>query len=167
MERQFTATVYILKEQQVLLIFHRKMNKWLPPGGHLDPNETPVEAARREAREETGLEINFIKEENIWIERWNARSFERPYLCLIEEIPAYKETPPHQHVDFIYLAHPIGGTEKENHQETQGMKWFTLEDIEQLVPDEEIFVETQQVIRKIFSSFTRDVSLTQNECHFA
>lgn len=151
MERQFTATVYIIEQQRTLLIFHRKLNKWLPPGGHLNPNETPPEGARREAREETGIEIELIKQENVWINRWNANSFERPYLCLIEEIPAYNGTPAHQHVDFIYLAKPAGGKEKHSVNEAAGMQWFTLEEIEALKPDEEIFVETQQVLRAIFA----------------
>ena len=45
--RQFTTSVYILEEQKVLLIFHKKLQKWLPPGGHIEPNEAPPEAARR------------------------------------------------------------------------------------------------------------------------
>lgn len=152
MERQFTATVYIISHQRVLLIFHKKLNKWLPPGGHLNPNETPAEGAKREALEETGIEIEFITQENIWIKRWNAQSFERPYLCLIEEIPAYKDFPAHQHLDFIYLARPIGGVETPNIDEIEQMRWFTLEEIEALEQDIEIFVETQEVLRTIFSS---------------
>jgi 8-oxo-dGTP pyrophosphatase MutT (NUDIX family) len=149
MERQFTATVYIVDHDKVLLIHHRKLNKWLPPGGHLDPNEIPPDGARREAREETGLEIEFIPQENVWVERWNARSFERPYLCLLEEIPAHGDKAAHQHVDFIYLARPAGGKEVQNHCETGGMRWFTLQEIRNLKPDEEIFVETQQTLEKI------------------
>jgi ADP-ribose pyrophosphatase YjhB (NUDIX family) len=152
MERQFTATVYIIEQQRTLLILHRKLNKWLPPGGHLDPNETPPEGARREAREETGVEIEFITQENIWIDRWNAKSFERPYLCLIEEIPSFNGAPAHQHIDFIYLAKPVGGIEAQNIREVAGMRWFTMEEIEALKPDEEIFAETQETLRSIFAS---------------
>ena len=151
MERQFTATTYIIDDEKVLLIFHKKLRKWLPPGGHLDPNETPAEGARREAREETGLEIEFILQENVWVKRWNASSFERPYMCLLEEIPAFGNQPEHQHIDFIYLARPVGGVAMQNHEETDGIRWFSLEDVENLSPDEEIFVETQEAIRSIFS----------------
>lgn len=149
MERQFCATVYIIEDDRVLLIFHKKLKKWLPPGGHLDSNETPAEGARREAFEETGMEIEFIKQENVWVERWNANSFERPYLCLIEEIPSHKDVPAHQHIDFIYLARPVGGQMKENSAETDGLRWFSLEEVEALSPDENVFVETQQVIRHL------------------
>ena len=55
--RQFTATVYILFLEKVLLHRHAKLGKWLPPGGHIEQDETPPEAARREVKEETGLDI--------------------------------------------------------------------------------------------------------------
>ncbi|EFB41900.1 MULTISPECIES: NUDIX hydrolase [Parachlamydia] len=149
--RQFTTSVYILEEQKVLLIFHKKLQKWLPPGGHIEPNEAPPEAARREALEETGLEIGFFLQENVWIERWNATSFARPYLCLTAEVPAYREQPAHQHLDFVYLGFPLKGEITQNVEETEGIRWFTESEVELLKPDEEIFVETQQALRKIFS----------------
>lgn len=37
------------------MIRHRRLNAWLPVGGEVEPGETPLEAARRELREETGL----------------------------------------------------------------------------------------------------------------
>lgn len=152
MQKQFTATVYIVDNQKVLLIYHRKMNKWLPPGGHLDPNELPPEGAKREALEETGLEIELISQENLWIERWSARSFERPFMCLLEEVPARLDQPAHQHIDFIYLARPIGGKEMQNHVETDGLRWFSLEGVETLESDNEIFEETKQTLRIILNS---------------
>ncbi len=153
MERHFTATVYIIQDDKVLLLYHRKLQKWLPTGGHIDPNETPVEAAKREALEETGLEIELIRQENVWIENWNAASLERPYLCLLEEVPAYQHVPAHQHIDFIYVGRPKGGSELQNREETDGLRWFTLEEVEQLKPDSEMFAETQEVLRSIFTSF--------------
>ena len=152
MERQFVASVYIIENGNVLLIQHLKLNKWLPPGGHLNPNETPSEGAKREAWEETGIEIEFISQENIWVNQTNACSFERPYLCLLEEIPEYKGVPQHQHIDFIYLARPVGGILQQNHLETAGLRWFSLEEVEALEPEVEIFTETQQVIRQILQT---------------
>jgi 8-oxo-dGTP pyrophosphatase MutT (NUDIX family) len=151
MQRQFTATVYILDEEKVLLIFHRKLKKWLPPGGHLEEGELPAEGAIREAKEETGLDIELILDEHCWIDSWNAKSFPRPYLCLLEEIPAHGDTPSHQHMDMIYLARPIGGLMCQNLQETEGLRWFSLQEVEALISDVDIFEETKQVIGKIYS----------------
>ena len=145
MEKHFTATAYILCEDKVLLLFHPKLQKWLPPGGHLEENETPPEAARREVLEETGLEIALIHQENIWIERWNASSFERPYLCLLENIPEHKGKKAHQHMDFIYLAKPIGGSLIQD----PFLRWFSLEDVSSLESDKEIFKETKETIEHL------------------
>ncbi len=156
MEKQFTATVFIVDEEKVLLLLHPKLKKWLPPGGHIEPNETPPECAIREALEETGLHIELIKDEHVWISRWNAISFERPWLCLLEIVPAYKDKPEHQHIDFLYLGKQVGGSIGEEHLKQQDIRWFTCEEVLALAPDEDIFVETQQVIQKIFEKVAAD-----------
>jgi len=151
-KREFVATAYVVEDHRVLLVYHKKLEKWLPPGGHIDPDETPTDAARREVLEETGLEVELVSQEAIWVERWNAKSLERPYLCLLEEIPAYRDVPAHQHMDFIYLARMTGGELCQNEEETHDIRWFTLEEVEQLQSDEDIFVETQEVIRTILTT---------------
>lgn len=149
-QRQFTSTVFIFHEDKVLLIFHKKLQKWLPPGGHMNPNELPTECAIREAKEETGLDVELVSQENIWVNnKWNGKSFERPYMCLLEDIPAINGDAAHQHIDFIYLGKPIGGTLIFNEEETEKLRWFTLEDVEQLKIDHDTFEECQMVIRQI------------------
>jgi len=147
MDKHFTATAYILDQDKILLLKHPKLQKWLPPGGHVEENETPPECAKREALEETGLEIEFLRQENLWLEFWNAKSIERPYLCLLENIPAFKDKPEHQHIDQIFLARPIGGILKAQEE----IRWFSLTEVEELTGDDEIFVETKTTIRHIFN----------------
>jgi 8-oxo-dGTP diphosphatase len=53
--RAFSVAVYARRGDRVLVIEHRRLRTWLPIGGELEAGETPLEAAARELREETGM----------------------------------------------------------------------------------------------------------------
>jgi 8-oxo-dGTP diphosphatase len=57
--RAFSVAVFCRHRGEVLLVRHRRLGTWLPVGGEIEPGETPLEAARRELREETGLAGEF------------------------------------------------------------------------------------------------------------
>ncbi|MDR2539496.1 MAG: NUDIX domain-containing protein [Chlamydiales bacterium] len=147
MQRQFTASVYIIKDGKILLLIHPKFHKWLPPGGHLEENETPHECALREVLEETGLRIGFYQDKHLQISHKNACSIPRPFLCLLEEIPSSNQTPMHQHIDFVFVGYPI----KEGLVKEFSYQWFSKEEILEL-KEEEMFPDVKQIISEIFSS---------------
>ena len=55
MRKAFSVAIYARRVARVLVIHHRRLQTWLPVGGELEIGETPLEAAMRELREETGL----------------------------------------------------------------------------------------------------------------
>ncbi len=139
MRREYTATVYIVKDSKILLHLHQKFKKWMPPGGHLEENELPHEAAIREALEETGLRIELLHKNSMNIDLWNARSIPKPYHMLLENIPSCHEKPEHQHIDMIY----VGSTEDDIPIGQNDCRWFSLKEIISLVDDYEIFTDTK------------------------
>lgn len=57
--RAFSVAIFCRHQGEILLIRHRRLGTWLPIGGEIEPGETPLEAARRELQEETGLQGHF------------------------------------------------------------------------------------------------------------
>jgi 8-oxo-dGTP pyrophosphatase MutT (NUDIX family) len=146
-EKHFTVTTYLVEKERFLLLYHPQFCKWLPPGGHLEEGETPPEGALRELREETGIEGELILQENVWVDAPLAKSFARPYLCLLEEVLPYRDKPGHYHMDLIYVARIRGGALFNS----SNLRWFSLEEIK-AIPHDEIFPDTLSVATHLFST---------------
>lgn len=99
--RHFTATVYVVNDGATALHEHDRLGMWLPPGGHLDRDELPHEAAIREVREELGLEVTLRRNVDD-IESDQARSLPQPAHMLLEDINRHQGTVGHQHIDFVF-----------------------------------------------------------------
>ena len=149
--RHFTVTTYLFHEDKALLIWHPKFLKWMPPGGHLEQDEMPTDGARREVREETGLEIAFFSDEHLWIKSPNAVSWERPFFCLLEKLPPIGDQPAHEHIDLVFLAKPLSLT--PNSEPAHAVRWFSLEEIEGLYAKQELFEDCFSIIRYSMNRF--------------
>ena len=75
--RDFTVAVFVVHRERVLLHLHEKLNRWLPPGGHIEPNELPDEAAKREVFEETGVAAALVGESGISVTELGTTAFGR------------------------------------------------------------------------------------------
>lgn len=139
MERHFNVTVYVTNnEGKFLFIRHKKLQKWLPPGGHIEKNEIPDIAALREVKEETGLDVE-LQGERFPIES----DCVRPYGIQMNVI---KEDE-HEHMDLIYWAKPIDdGKLILNEEEIEGINWYCIDEI--LNPEFDSFEETKKWCKK-------------------
>ncbi|MBI2756873.1 MAG: NUDIX domain-containing protein [Chloroflexi bacterium] len=95
--RHFTVAVFVVWQDRVLLHFHRKLGRWLPPGGHVEENELPDDAAVREVLEESGVAIRLVGGRGVPVQV--PRQLVVPAGVQVEDI-----YPGHQHVDLVYFA---------------------------------------------------------------
>ncbi len=153
MIRHFTATAFVTHENKVLLLWHKRLLRWMPPGGHVDANEMPEEAARRECKEETGLDVEIVGDETADLFAENpheGRMLKKPMAMLLEEIPASAERneAAHQHMDFLFHAQLVDPTQVAVLAEAEGreLKWFSRTEIEALDTQTEIFSNVQRYI---------------------
>ena len=119
--RHFTVAVFVVWKGKILLHHHRKLGMWLPPGGHIERDELPDEAATREVLEETGLEVELVGERREDVE--NPVQLHRPAGVQLEDIG-----PGHQHIDLIYFARPTGPTDIRDEFSAEKVGWYTPED---------------------------------------
>jgi ADP-ribose pyrophosphatase YjhB (NUDIX family) len=105
-KRHFTATAFVVDRDKTLLHWHRRLQQWMPPGGHLLPDEDPVTGVLREIREETGLEAELLPLTRTF-DFSDPQQLPAPYTILLEDIPETDD--PHQHIDLIYFCRPRDG----------------------------------------------------------
>jgi len=152
MIQEFIGTGYVLNSvhTKILLIHHKKFNKWLPPGGHCNANEAPHEAARREVMEETGVTAQFIEPKDSKIQSLSSleEQVPTPYCVLKEFIEGkFGKREDHYHIDFIYLMEAPEGILTRNEKETLDLGWFGKDQIKDLPT----FTGFQSIAEKILN----------------
>src|SRR6476661_6774312 len=124
----FTVAIFVVNAGQVLLIHHRKLNKWLPLGGHIELDEDPEMAALREAREECGFEVELIGDRPPTTES-GTRALIAPRFLDIHRI-----NESHEHIGMIYWARPKAGQMTLAAAEHHDIRWSSVEELDGLQP---------------------------------
>ena len=135
----FTVAIFIVHDGKVLLIHHRKLDKWLPLGGHIELDEDPEQAAVREAKEESGLDVELLGE------RPPTTSPGTRALIAPRFLDIHRISDTHEHIGMIYWARPAaappGHPMSQGHvaatlaaEEHHDIRWCGVEDLEKLSP---------------------------------
>jgi 8-oxo-dGTP pyrophosphatase MutT (NUDIX family) len=120
--RAFSVAVYARRGDRVLVIDHRRLKTWLPVGGELEAGETPIEAARRELREETGLvgALRVLR---------GALDGVPPGLIGYEEHQAGSKG---LHMNFVFVAEVAADAEVVPNEELVAWRWVDRAELERL-----------------------------------
>lgn len=128
--RHFTATVYLVHNGATALHLHKKLDMWLPPGGHIDRDELPHETAIREVEEEIGMEPTLFTPD-MGIESETARAMPQPQQFLLFDVDVHDGEVAHQHIDFVYYGRVDHRdiTPQSGEVSPDDWEWFTPADL--------------------------------------
>jgi len=120
----FVVEAFIVFNKRVLLIRHKKLDMWLPVGGHVELDEDPEEALYREIKEECGLEIEIVGDKP------NFSSAGTKFLYAPTFLDVHKFSDTHKHIGLTYYA--VAKTDKFifNLEEHKDIRWFSEEELD-------------------------------------
>jgi 8-oxo-dGTP pyrophosphatase MutT (NUDIX family) len=118
MDRHLTVTGFVVHEGRVALHWHRKVQAWLPAGGHIEAGEDPVEAVLREVREEFAIEAEVVPLAPRVSYAGGPRQLEPPFTVLLCPVE-----PGHEHVDLVYFLRLVSGYPGRNHEPDSPIHW--------------------------------------------
>lgn len=148
-QKQFTASVWLLSEEtpkKVLLIHHKKLGTWMQPGGHIEPDENPIQGAVREVLEETGIDISKLLTVGERVDEY-AFLMPSPTFIMEQSIPAHGEQPDHFHIDLEYVVEVPEQVVSHQIEESHGIGWFTWEEVQKL----KTFKNTQYILSELLA----------------
>jgi len=144
----FTVSVFVTHRDRVLLVKHKKLKAWLPLGGHIEIGEDPEQAALREVREESGLEVELL----------GARPPRDFPGTKILTAPTYLDvhdiTGDHRHIGMIYFARACSDSTTLAPDEHDAIRWFRDAELDdpEFAPPEAIRFYAREALRRTAST---------------
>jgi len=142
----FVVSVFIVYKDKVLLVHHKKLDKWLPVGGHIELNEDPEQALFREIKEESGLDVEVFGQK-LSIKSEGTKFLYPPIFLDIHDI-----SKTHKHIGLIYFAKAKTDTVTLADKEHKEIRWFTKGELDNpsfnLLPSIKFY--TKEALRRPF-----------------
>lgn len=146
----FVVNAFIVYDNKVLLILHKKMNRWLSVGGHVELNENPEDALFREIKEECGLEVEVLGlRPNV--PSTGGFNFKPLYAPMFLDVHDITET--HKHIGLNYFARAKSDKFVFNEEEHNDIRWFSKEDLDN--PEFNIIPEIKFYAREALKQFSK------------
>ena len=125
MRRSFSVAVFVRVNEvapRILVVKHKRLGTWLPVGGEMEAGETPLEAAKRELNEETGLQGKFSRL------AFHCDGVPDGYIGYEEHVAGSKGL----HMNFVFMCEVSKGSIVVPNHEFEEFQWIGPEELEQL-----------------------------------
>jgi 8-oxo-dGTP pyrophosphatase MutT (NUDIX family) len=118
-----TGSAFVLDpaRERILLLHHRRLDRWLQPGGHGEGETEPLQIALREVEEETGLAAAQLATLD-----GRPAAEARLFDVDIHRIPARPGEPEHDHLDLRFAFVAVAGAQARLSSESKGLAWIPL-----------------------------------------
>lgn len=136
----YTVSGLIVHDGKVLVLKHKRYSDfWFLPGGHIELNETPIEALYREINEEVGIgnkDLRLVEVKPILPTADRSTSIPIPF-----DINIHPTDGVHKHIDLCYVLHSATDIVKPGAGESQVWSWlneFEIDDFDAIPPDTKV-----------------------------
>lgn len=123
----FVVGAFIGYQNTVALVHHRKLKRWLSPGGHIELDEDPQQALFREISEETGLSQKDLR---VLSTRPDICDPNTTFLYTPNFLDIHRISDTHRHVVLVYFLISKTSVLKLNREEHHDIRWFSAEDLD-------------------------------------
>lgn len=120
----FAVNALIIYNDKVLLVHHKKLNKWLPVGGHVELDEDTDQALLREIKEECGLDVEILSSKP----SFDIKGIKSLYVPVFMDIHEISDT--HKHIGLLYVAKTKSDKFILNKEEHNDIRWFSETDLD-------------------------------------
>jgi 8-oxo-dGTP diphosphatase len=125
--KHFVINLIIVDADKVLL--EKRNGQWKLPGGHINDGENPVDAVRREAAEELGIEVDFLAEEQLFVGSPETYSLPTPFSSFVHVVDSDGVLGDrHENTILTYIVEPRG---KARGLESQEIAWYSKDELRQ------------------------------------
>lgn len=137
-EGHLTGSAWIVNHdrKKVLLVFHKRLGRWLQPGGHMEGEEDILDTAVREAKEETGLTSLRCVNPNI-------------FDIDIHTIPGFEDEKQHLHYDIRFLLEADDEEKVKVSSESKDVRWVDIKAIKKYSTSQSITRMAEKLEKRV------------------
>lgn len=118
LKHHFTASGLVLTNGHVLLVNHKRIGAWVPPGGHVEDLELPEQTVVREIKEETGIQVEVLSDPSPPDGGLESLFLKSP--LYLQRVKAREKGGEFYHIDLAFLCLPLPGSGQAKESSRQG-----------------------------------------------